>query len=318
MFSLFFMDHRIHSRTYRAAFLSIPCKFAPQNQYYMKIRSLLFIVVFFCTPLISFAQFGVSTFYLRASGGYSFPFSGATEMQGLGIEGSEYSNATMAAYSRKNVSYGQGANARVAVGFSASRNFAFEVSLHRVFSPTFLYTDQYENVPTKTEYAYSTQASNLYYAIPSVTVHSDGPFMVYARAGLALPLKSVISREITGTSTVAGATSKMSLAQDLSLKFTPGFEGACGVMLPLSWSVRLFGEMNVISHNPQARQLETTSYKVGGADVVDNMSTNEKVTVYSRDLEYSFSTSKDEPKQATTFSVPFSSMGINVGIVYGF
>lgn len=227
---------------------------------------------------------------------------------GLGADkqvvGSEYGATT-----EKNIygSYGQGFNAALKLGYMFSDNLGVELgtsyligsTLTRVKTPTL-------NMEAK--------SSNLRLAPQLVAKLDNG---LYSRFGFIVPVigKTVIDLKDTDFSGL-GVTQEATV--EAKGAFSLGFIGAVGYGYALSESMDLFCELEYIGLEIKAKESKITKMEVGGQDQLPGMTTNMIETEFVDDIDYAEAVDPNAPAKSIRTTSPFSSFGLNVGIVMKF
>ena len=95
-----------------------------------------------------------------------------------------------------------------------------------------------------------------------------------------------------------------------------GFTGALGAKCNLSGSLSLFGELSFISQSWGMQKGVMTKYTVDGTDMMSQLTTSEKeIEFVDTYIEDSTTMPNDNaPSQEMSFTLPFSSWGVNIGI----
>lgn len=255
----------------------------------------------------------VKGFFARLALGYAFPQAGMSQINGQGIKGSESLNGNTLVVSQKTVSFGQGPSLRVAGGYQFNKSIAAELGFHGVLSPEFNYTSVDGSLRN---YEWKTKAQGPMYVVPAFVFSKGTEWRIYGRAGIAFPVTNKMTQDLKQTSTTSGSVTEMTFETEFFFK--PGLEGSLGVGHPLNQHLSIEAELSLISRNANVSRTELTKYTIDGLDGLPAFSTNQKVTEYSRDYEYTFPPSASEPAKAPTYAVPFSSFGVNVGVRWNF
>lgn len=286
----------------------------------MKLRSIALVLFAASLPFVSTGQTkssrnSASGFYLRFAAGYAFGQSGTTQIEGTGIEGSEFLQGSSERVTQKKVSFGQGPSLRLAGGYHLSKHVAVELGLHAVIPQTYTYGlyDDYSDAEV------SSKAVGPYYAIPAIVLSTGSQWRVYGRAGLGLPLTQTIKQEFSIVDYYPGTRdTRLEASQDLELSFMPAFEGSLGLSHPVNDRLSIQAEFSVISRTAYAKSAELTTYSIDGQELLPLLNTSSKETEYSTEVVFDNKPSSLEPRQELTFPVGFSSVGFNLGVTYSF
>jgi hypothetical protein len=140
---------------------------------------------------------------------------------------------------------------------------------------------------------------------------------LYSRFGMIVPVMgtTVITEKDTdfkGT----GLTKESTVETKGS--FSYGFIGAIGYSYELAENLNLFAELEYIGLSIKSGSAEVTQYDVAGVSQLDGMVTAQKEVEFVDEIDYSATFNPDVPTQQLKQKAPFSSFGINVGIVMSF
>jgi hypothetical protein len=262
-------------------------------------------------------QGGAPSVYLRAGAGYGFAHAGGTEINGKIISGSEALDGNSYALNVDRASFGSGLAANIAAGYMITKHLGVELGVHAVVSPrkhTFNgLVPNFANRPY-TSVMYSKLPV---YLVPALVLTTGGRLQVYSRAGIVLPFSGKLMIKETSAATGQGQTEQV-YTSELKNRFTPGFQGAIGLGRALTSHLSVWAEANITSLNVYAKRSELTGYTENGIDGLGAFTTNQKVTEYDFNYETPLQPAATEPNKAPTFSVPFGSVGLCVGVRYAF
>lgn len=252
--------------------------------------------------------------YLRVGVGYSFPLAGAY------ISGTETITPTNYSTDMKKGSYSAGFNAALAGGFMFNRNIGVELAVGAGIAPT-KYTLEYDQTNTGDYKSTSTSYAKMPIMImPSVVLSSGNTGLeLYSRMGLAI---NVAGKLVTESETVDrnGAT-------DLITKWTEeykpsvglGVQGALGAKYHVNDMLGIYLEINGLAMTGNMKSSEVTMYEVNGINEIGNLSVYDLKTEYSANFtEANSSISTSTPYKANAMAVPFSNLGIGVGVTLKF
>lgn len=238
--------------------------------------------------------------YVRFNAGYSL----GTASEYLGSEIEAGGNIT-----EKYGSLGQGVNSGLGVGYYLNEHVAAELGFSYLLGRKYEFK-QVNNTGTRTD---NMTGRGLFF-IPGLVLSTDFEADVapYARVGLIIALPSILTEE-ESVSTLPGVGTLTSENKErhhggLSL----GFSGALGIQYKLGDNLALFGEaqFNALSYRPSKWEIKES--KVNGQDNLDRI----KVTKGDYVYEYKANNSKDNERVG--FALPFSSIGINLGLKIAF
>jgi hypothetical protein len=109
--------------------------------------------------------------------------------------------------------------------------------------------------------------------------------------------------------------------------FKLGYSAAIGVNFSIGKRVSLFGELNGISNSFEAKKSTITGWTKSSAtdgnatdtNLLTGLDTHDKETEYLKEYVVDSSTSdQNSPRKDVSFSLPASSIGMTVGLVYRF
>ncbi|HRO42540.1 MAG TPA: hypothetical protein PL009_06880, partial [Flavipsychrobacter sp.] len=105
-------------------------------------------------------------------------------------------------------------------------------------------------------------------------------------------------------------------AWEYKTKFAVGLQGALGVQLALGDRAAFYIEANGVSMNAYAKSGSMTKFTVNGIDRQSELDRSEKEITFDLSDTKSSSQSANEPDRAPTFSIPYSNIGIGVGLIF--
>lgn len=220
--------------------------------------------------------------YLKARVGYGT--SASSEWVGLNTNNSGSSFTSEAVYG----SYGKGLNAGASVGMMFNENVGAELGLGYLLGGTIKSTDTDTSGTTET-----TSKASMINIAPSVVVAMGGNVSPYARLGILLGLGGKVSEQATSGGTTAWE-------DEYSGGIAIGFTSAFGVSFSSGGKVGFFTELAVNSISWSPTTLKTTT----PSGVPD-----EKLVK---------STSSSATNESIAPKIPFSSVGVAVGLKISF
>ncbi len=260
--------------------------------------------------------------YVRVGLGYGFTFGGQSQMNGVGINGSETLSGSTTSMDQKNASFGSGVAAQVAAGYMINRNFGFELGVHAIVAPTAYTFEGPVPLYSGTRLFRSETRANLpVYVIPALVFKTDGQkIQLHARTGLVLPLSNKMEQTEARepASGVPPGQSTEVFTREITNRFSLGLQGAVGLSYLLNTHLSVSAELNGISRTAYAKRRELVAYTENGLDALPALSTNQIVTEYSNSYDVTEPVSATQPASQPTYSIPFSSLGLQVGIKYHF
>jgi hypothetical protein len=140
-------------------------------------------------------------------------------------------------------------------------------------------------------------------------------FTGYIQVGVALP----VSRRIyTESETWRGDTMLFADKMQLKTSFSLGLSGTAGVKYRLDDHFSICAEVHALALSVYAKRAELTGSSAYGQDVLYSRTTYERVTEYKKDYDPYFTYDENSPRPRPRYSVPFSSLGVQLGVWYEF
>lgn len=252
--------------------------------------------------------------YGQINTGYAF----AMGEHGVTYNFSSVNTSSGSSYTTESVkvSFGKGVGFGAGLGYMFTDNFGFEVNADYLSGGKFeakdISTSQFAPDPSVDTY---TMSANMLRVMPAIVIKTgDGALKPYAKFGLVLGFGKIkeTDEEVQGNN-------KEIREFEYSGGLALGFNSSFGVEMGISDKLTLFGEMRYVGLNYAPTKGELTKEEINGVDHISERS------VYYREVEFKEkitedSTSPDEtkPDQASKTSVPFSSIGVNVGLKFNF
>lgn len=254
-----------------------------------------------------------------------FSHAGQTDIGGLVVSGSSNYSGTNSggqmSVDAKKASFGAGANAVLAGGYMLHKNFGVELAVGIGVAPKkYEYTSTFKQVSTTTtndvsKFKVYTKLPVM--IMPSVVLQTGGSNLnVYSRLGVAVPVSGKIIVEQTRTyQDGADPATVRQQERELTTRMAIGFQGALGVQARLGEKLRFYLELNGLTMNAYAKKASLTKDVLDGVDQLPSRTTSEKET----EFEFSYSEidphDSSKPVKSTPFSVPYSNIGVGLGIV---
>ncbi|MCB0699623.1 MAG: hypothetical protein H6551_09305 [Chitinophagales bacterium] len=276
--------------------------------------------------LSAFATADAQKIYVRAGLGYAVPQGGQLyDMNGFPLNGK--SNAVIPAtggqYSEtfevKKASFAAGVHATIAAGAMVTKHLGVELmaDIGAATKKTGTSLSQTDGLSTIT-YDINQQSKLPVLLIPSAVIQSGGKLNFYARGGVVIPVKATIDLEATiiqddyNIATTNTVRTTYGIGEKYKTRMSPGFAGAMGVRIAPTKKISVFGEISLLSLNLYYKESEVTTLTQNGMSVLNQLTPAEKTTKYEFEGTLT-GTSNTMP----TYSVPFSTIGVNVGVAFG-
>lgn len=246
---------------------------------------------------------GKTGFYVDVHGGYNLPIAGQPIMENYDYTGADDT------YDDVMGSFGKGANVGIAAGYMLSPNFGAELGFN------YLLGSKYESTGRTNLTTYNqTMKGNMFQLSPSIVLKTNtvGKMNHYVKAGLLVGLGAKVTEEIEIRSGVNSAYGVREYTGNASL----GITGAVGTEFAVNNNMAFFIEAkgNGLTYKPE--KSEVVQATLNGQDQLQYLTVRDKNTVYLD--SYTDNATVNEPNRASRISMPFSSIGVNVGMRFKF
>lgn len=252
--------------------------------------------------------------YLRVGVGYSFPQAGDY------ISGTETSTATSYSSDLKKGSYGSGFNAALAGGYMFSPNIGVELAVGAGIAPkkyTMEYTETGANAGTMTNVTYAKMPIMIMPSLVLSTGHTG--VEAYTRVGLAINVAGKLINEFEAIDRSNTPDVIVTMTEEYTPKLGIGLQGALGVKYHVNDMLGIYVEANGLSMRVDMKKSEVTAFDVNGINTLGLLTINDAQTEYSANYtETSGPANPSTPHQTGPMSVPFSNLGIGVGVTLKF
>lgn len=267
-------------------------------------------------------------FYTRAGLGYGIPHGGLIQGALYGLNSTDLlplnGNMTInntapspsRSYNMKKVSHAAGLKGVLAFGAEFTKHLGAEVAINTILSPQETLSNL-ESIQTQTTYniTIAQQPNNPLFITPSIVVQTGGKINVYSRGGIVLPIFTMVTQSVdyrARTLNPADSTyvnSQITLTEDFSMRFAPGFSGAVGVQYAISPRLNIWAEAGILSMTLYYKQSEITSYSEDGVSRLGEIAPSDRITTY--DFEGNIGSGANI---VPTTQVPFSNFNISAGV----
>jgi hypothetical protein len=271
--------------------------------------------ILFCVLLSVSLRLDAQSIFFRASAGYALPLSNSQPVYitGYPYTGGNSSPDDTYMFEVKKASMFSGVRGSLGTGIMFSR-IGFDISVTSVFSDV--------------SYSFSGSLGNVYPvgSTTTITQSTRTPLMlmpalfmklpanrvdIFFRAGPALPLNKKIDIE---SETIDGSNRYYDRSS-VKTRFGVGLAFSAGIEYKITKSLRACAGIDILTMTLKATELNLLEAVNNGTDVLGTKLTFEKQTLYVEDLtNYTFSS--DQPRQAQSYTIPFGSKGISVGVLY--
>ncbi len=266
--------------------------------------------------LLSSALYGQGL-YLGTYGAYALAHS-PQNLPGINNFTAENSTVT---FEQIDVSYAQGFNFGLIVGYYFNQYLSVEVDANYLIGSEFTARDEEDDAFFRSTTDYRTSA-NMLRIIPALVISPGFERLdPYARLGLVLGFAQIeYSQSDVFTDRQSNTTNRTTRSSEYSGSLALGLNGSLGLRYALNNRWSLFGELNLISMSYAPTRGELTEATENGIDVLPFLPTSEKELELVDELQEDFNNPRpdSEPSQALRQHFPFSSIGLNLGIVVHF
>jgi opacity protein-like surface antigen len=253
--------------------------------------------------------FGVASaqgLFIRVGGGYNLGINQAL----IGQNATMTTSTSGEIVKLENVygSHGQGINLGLRVGYMFSENVGADLGLNYILGAKYSFTDK-TTTPTSVDETKDERWANTLLINPCMVLSTSQKEMIsaYTRFGIAIGMPSVMAK---GTQTSPGITREDE--REVSMAVGLGFTGALGVDIHFGDRFGVYGELNLLSMSSKANSVEITKYTLNGKDRLNDIPADDRKFNYVDEIE---TKPGETPKdQLRAFTIPFSALGINVGL----
>ncbi|MEO7990205.1 MAG: hypothetical protein ABI663_11730 [Chryseolinea sp.] len=258
--------------------------------------------------------------YFRAGGGYALPTAtesvGDMQTRTDSYDGNNYSGTNKT----KNVSasYGSGINFNAGAGFMFSEFFGVDLNISYLAGKKYKTGDRYNNyvngVIVGTDETITTTNSKAIFITPSFVITTGGAHAPYGRFGVVLGSPKVTSEESSyyDTDGTGSSFKKWESTGGLSA----GFQGAVGMNWTLGSNLKLYTEVNFTSMTFYPKEANLTESTNDGVSDLDQTYMYYKKTEFVKSIDNTAQIDYEKPRQELRQGTPFSSVAIQVGVVY--
>lgn len=242
--------------------------------------------------------------YIRFGLGYALPNASQTrDVDGFPYSGSAYigPQGGFTDMEVKKASFGTGLWATLTTGHMITKNFGLEIGGVIGIAPK-SYTVQINYANGYQEY--TQQAKTPVFITPTMLLQTGNKVRVYLKSGLVLPLSSKMSAKYSERQ----GADYITAAQTISSKFNIGFTGALGMKVNILKGVDFWADANVTSLSLYVKKVDLTSYQYNGMNVLN----------YIANKSTSYSNNMNGASELATYSYPFSTIGMNIGLSFNF
>lgn len=253
-----------------------------------------------------------SKFYVSVQGGYNLPMAQQNGVLGVYNETDLTNGDTR--YEYKSMSLGKGFNAGINVGYMFTKNIGAEIGANYLMGSEYTGTYKDETDPT---YSYSQKVSAKMIQIKPAAVFrvNYDKISPYAKVGLVIGLGSKIKSNENWQDTSNGYNSERSWEYNKGIAF--GMHGAIGAEFAINDMIGIFGEITGTGLTYAPEKGKMTSRSINGVDQMPNYPTRTKEIDFQDGSFVDDGGNNVARKEAKQY-MPFSSIGLNIGVRFKF
>lgn len=254
-------------------------------------------------------------FFTEISGGYSYMLA----PQHMGTNSSFIATDTEIKEEHKLIkgSYGQGLNFGLKLGYMINSNFGVDLNTSYLTSSKFEYSDYEKHDNAWAGYYETTtnryeQAKMLRFNPSIIMSMGNEKIAPFTKIGVVFGIGSVEQNVEQLYSN--GNSTKYSVLVNGGVSI--GASAEIGLKMKITQKLSFVGSLNLLAMNYAPKKGEYTTYTENGEDVLGSWQTSDREVNFVD--EYSVSSSdpnnSNEPSKELKMYLPFSSIGLNVGI----
>ncbi|MFC5269529.1 outer membrane beta-barrel protein [Adhaeribacter terreus] len=254
--------------------------------------------------------------YVKLGGAYNFGVASEKNYNETVNQTASIGNNTFnVSYEKVNVNFGKGIAAGGTIGYMFNPHVGAELGIgYLLDGKNEVKSTRTTNGETDT---HESEMSSRMLLLQPALVISAGMEGInpYARFGMIAATGTV-----TGTDISMEDGEKFEEESEVSGGWGFGLQAGIGAEFKLSDNMAFFSEvtMNNLSYSPDKGEITNATYN--GRDVLGEYTTNDKEVEFVDDLSFSSNDqpSESQPDKSLKFNMPFSSVGVGVGIKLNF
>lgn len=285
----------------------------------MKTKHVIFSTILIGAFSISSIQ--AQGVYLGLGGGYGFAAGKQSFFDDYKTTNSSSGSTTEV--TAHPFSLGKGINAGLYAGYMFNKNVGAELGVGYLIGSKTVFTDEYNNTSafpssSKTEMTWKGRMIRL---VPTIRMTAgEKKLLPYMKAGLIIGVGGKVYDDMhtVNTSTTSNTVTEESWEYYGGMSL--GFHGAIGLNYMVNDKIGIFAEVAGNYQNFAMKKGSMTKYTVDGVDQMSTLDTYEKEIEFVDSYTYSSSPppNVNQPDKASKFFMPFSSIGINLGLHISF
>ncbi len=284
----------------------------------MKTKQLI-LMVMLCGPIAVLSTFGQGV-YIGIGGGYGFP--AAKQSIFVDYKTTTGSSGTVYEETAHPLSLGKGVNAGLYAGYMFNKNVGAEIGFAYLVGGKNTFTDEQTNAPASTSYKRETTwKGRMIRIVPTIRMTAgEKKIMPYMKAGLIIGVDAKMFEETHMENTSLTSTTISDENWKYSGGVSWGFHGGIGLNYKASDKIGIFAEIAANYQNWAMKKGTMTKNTVDGVDQLPMLDTYDKEIEFVDSYSYDTSAAPNtnQPDKSTKFLLPFSSIGLNIGINISF
>lgn len=280
----------------------------------MKTKQLLFLAIFFSFISISFTQ--AQSVYMGIGGGYGFAAAKQSFFDDYKTNAS--SSGSIYTQTAHPFSLGKGINTGLYAGYMFNKNLGTELGFSYLIGSKNVFTDEYNNstIPSssKTEDEWRGRMIRI---VPTIRMTAgEKKLRPYMKAGLIVGVGGKLYSDRHSIDVDPLSTTTTEESWEYSGGMSLGFHGGIGINYMVNDKIGIFAEVAGNYQNWAMKKGSMTKYTVNGVDQMAMLDTRDKEIEFVDSYSYDSSTpsNPNQPDKSTKFYLPFSSIGINLGV----
>jgi hypothetical protein len=257
-------------------------------------------------------------------GGFQTGFARGQASNGVESDDSEDSFAA--------IRHGSGLNLGGIIGYKVNDNIALELGLNYLLGSNSMLSSSFEGISPldgsivdyKETYTYKSSMMRICPTmVVSMAKEGITPYVKFgAVIGVGSKIKEIVDSKQVSFADFGAYEETENYTAEYSGGVSLGVTSSLGIKFPISEKLSFFSELNFIGLNWAPQRSEVTSYKyeIDGIEVAD-LSDLDDYSIYTNYVE-SIDTDDeidvDDPSEAIKEFILFNSLGINVGLNFGF
>jgi len=263
--------------------------------------------------LFTFNSFAQKSFYAKLDGGYNWGTTSA-----LYSPGNRNSNGTITSYEKVDLAFGKGINVGGSIGFNINKYFSTELNISYFKGGSAEVKNSDVSSSSSSNYSSNFSATMIRF-IPSI-VFTPGLEKInpYVRIGVIAGVSTLTIKQESST-TFMGSSDKTIQTRVMDGGMALGLQSAIGIDYKINDQFSVFGELNIINLSYTPKKSEVTESTLNGKDNLASLTTRQKKTEFVDSyIEDSANSDPNTADKELAPNLPFSSVGLNIGVIFHF